>query len=85
MNVTDLGDPVEAKMSTVELQSRITCPECGHVKEETMPTDACLWFYECGKCGAMLRPRSGDCCVFCSYGTVKCPPVQAVPGSCCEC
>jgi hypothetical protein len=72
-------------MSTVELQSRVTCPECGHVKEETMPTDACLWFYECEGCGVVLKPRSGDCCVFCSYGTVKCPPVQAAPGSCCEC
>jgi hypothetical protein len=23
-----------------------------------------------------LRPKQGDCCVFCSYGTVPCPPVQ---------
>ena len=44
-------------MSTVELQSRITCPECGHVKEETMPTDACLWFYECEGCGVVLRAQ----------------------------
>ena len=29
---------------------------------------------------AHLRPRSGDCCVFCSYGTVKCPPIQADSG-----
>jgi hypothetical protein len=25
-----------------------------------------------------LRPKAGDCCVFCSYGTVPCPPVQEV-------
>ncbi|WP_349666169.1 GDCCVxC domain-containing (seleno)protein, partial [Sinorhizobium sp. 6-117] len=24
----------------------------------------------------LLRPRPGDCCVFCSFGSVKCPPVQ---------
>jgi hypothetical protein len=24
----------------------------------------------------MLRPEPGDCCVFCSYGSVPCPPVQ---------
>lgn len=24
----------------------------------------------------MLRPKAGDCCVFCSYGSVKCPPIQ---------
>lgn len=47
----------------------------------TMPTDACQYFYECANCGAMLRPKLGDCCVFCSYGSVKCPPVQAAgPG-----
>ncbi|HEY5366399.1 MAG TPA: GDCCVxC domain-containing (seleno)protein [Casimicrobiaceae bacterium] len=62
-------------MSTVELQSRITCPECGHVEEKAMPTDACLWFHECESCRVVLEPRSGDCCVFCSYGTVKCPPM----------
>jgi len=26
-------------------------------------------------CGAMLRPRPGDCCKFCSYGTKLCPPI----------
>ena len=41
-----------------------------------MPTDACLFFYECKQCRTLLRPKSGDCCVFCSYGSVKCPPVQ---------
>lgn len=48
-----------------------------------MPTDACQWFHECKGCGTVLRPKPGDCCVFCSYGTVQCPPIQAgVP--CCE-
>jgi hypothetical protein len=42
-----------------------------------MPTDACRFFHACKGCGATLRPRRGDCCVFCSYGTVPCPPVQA--------
>jgi hypothetical protein len=58
-------------------QSVITCPHCGVAKTETMPTDACRYFYECTGCGAMLRPKPGDCCVFCSYGSVPCPPVQA--------
>ena len=66
----------------VELQSVITCPHCGHQRQETMPTDACVHFYECPNCHAMLRPKSGDCCVFCSYGSVKCPPIQS-GGSCC--
>ena len=41
-----------------------------------MPVDACQWFYDCAGCGAILTPRSGDCCVYCSYGTMPCPPVQ---------
>lgn len=70
--------------SAVTLESTITCPLCGHVKQETMPTDACLWFYECESCRQVLRPKAGDCCVFCSYGTVKCPPVQVTGNSCCS-
>jgi hypothetical protein len=58
------------------LESVITCPECGFSKAEVMPTDACQWFYVCQNCHAKLRPKDGDCCVFCSYGSVPCPPVQ---------
>jgi len=30
------------------------------------------------RCGELLRPKSGDCCVFCSYGLAPllCPPIQ---------
>jgi hypothetical protein len=41
-----------------------------------MPVDACQFFYDCKGCGTLLRPKSGDCCVFCSYGTQPCPPIQ---------
>ncbi len=59
------------------LESRISCPNCGFQKTETMPTNACQFFYECENCHARLKPLQGDCCVFCSYGTVKCPPMQS--------
>ena len=58
------------------LESVVTCPRCGFAAREAMPTDACLSFYECRNCKALLRPKPSDCCVFCSYGSVKCPPVQ---------
>jgi hypothetical protein len=58
------------------LESTITCPHCGTAKIETMPTDACLFFYHCAGCGARLRPMTGDCCVFCSYGSIACPSQQ---------
>jgi len=63
-------------MSKIILESTITCPQCGHSRTETMPVDACMWFYECTNCAALLRPKEGDCCVFCSYGDVPCPPIQ---------
>ncbi|WP_326993616.1 GDCCVxC domain-containing (seleno)protein [Chitinophaga sp. 212800010-3] len=62
--------------TTIILKSVITCPHCGYKKEETMPTDACQYFYECTSCHERLKPLAGDCCVYCSYGTVKCPPMQ---------
>ncbi len=71
----------------IELTSVVTCPRCGHTRAETMPTDACLFFYECPGCGATLKPKPGDCCVFCSYGSVPCPPIQVQgskgAGNCC--
>ncbi|WP_077728345.1 GDCCVxC domain-containing (seleno)protein [Methylocaldum sp. 14B] len=64
--------------------SIITCPACGFSRKEQMPVDACQWFYECAGCGRMLRPKQGDCCVFCSYGSVPCPPVQTHDPDCCS-
>jgi hypothetical protein len=63
-------------MSDIILESVISCPNCGHRETEPMPTDACVVFYDCKACHTRLRPRPGDCCVFCSYGTVPCPPIQ---------
>ncbi|WP_076377472.1 GDCCVxC domain-containing (seleno)protein [Mucilaginibacter lappiensis] len=63
--------------------SEITCPVCGFKKQEKMPVDACQYFYQCGNCNALLKPMEGDCCVFCSYGSYKCPPIQT-KGTCCN-
>lgn len=71
-------------MLTPVLESMITCPLCARAQIERMPVDACQYFYECKGCGALLKPKAGDCCVFCSYGTVKCPPKQS-GGSGCGC
>jgi len=63
-------------MSSLILESTLTCPHCGARSTERMPTDACLFFWACPACGERIRPKAGDCCVFCSYGTVRCPPKQ---------
>jgi hypothetical protein len=57
-------------------KSEITCPECGYKKMEIMPTDVCLIKYTCDSCTSVSYSKDGDCCVFCSYGTHKCPSKQ---------
>jgi hypothetical protein len=63
-------------------ESVLRCPQCGHAQMAVMPTDACQVVFDCAGCGAVLRPKPGDCCVFCSYGSVPCPPVQAERACC---
>jgi hypothetical protein len=66
-----------------EPYSTLTCPECGHQAKELMPTDACQYYYACGNCDTLLKPRAGDCCVYCSYGDFACPPIQ-LDQACCN-
>ncbi len=61
--------------------STITCPNCGFTKLEEMPIDNCQYYYECESCKTLLKPIGDDCCVYCSFGSVKCPPMQSE--SCC--
>ena len=78
------ADPANGTGSRIELAFDnsdkryffLPCPHCGHKATETMPTDACQYFYDCQGCGTVLKPKAGDCCVYCSYGDVPCPPIQ---------
>jgi hypothetical protein len=67
---------VGSDMGAVVLESVITCPNCRHSESETMPTDRCLVVYECTRCKVLLRPYPGECCVFCSFGSMQCPSMQ---------
>ncbi len=64
---------------SIQRQAIITCPYCGWQQTEIMPLDACLYFYTCPGCQRALRPKAQDCCVFCSFGTIVCPPRQTNP------
>ncbi|MHC4222337.1 MAG: GDCCVxC domain-containing (seleno)protein [Planctomycetota bacterium] len=68
--------------STFEPYSILTCPECGHQSRDLMPTNACHFYYACKACEALIKPKSGDCCVYCSYGDKPCPPIQLEQGCC---
>ncbi|HEY4789200.1 MAG TPA: GDCCVxC domain-containing (seleno)protein [Bacteroidales bacterium] len=70
-------------LNEIIIQSVITCPNCGFKKEETMPTESCQFFYECEDCKTLLKPKEGDCCVFCSYGSTPCPSIQ-LNKNCCK-
>jgi hypothetical protein len=60
----------------VTLTATLTCPLCRASHTETMPTDFCQIVYRCAVCGGTVRPKPGDCCVFCSYADTRCPPKQ---------
>lgn len=66
----------------LRLVSTLICPNCGRAATLQMPEDSCLIRYDCPCCGATLKPRAGDCCVFCSFGDVPCPPVQQSRACC---
>ncbi|WP_420829033.1 GDCCVxC domain-containing (seleno)protein [Ensifer adhaerens] len=52
-------------------------PTSGKQATETMPADACPFFYDrTVASGAVLRPKDGDCCMFCSYGSMLRPSIQ---------
>jgi hypothetical protein len=43
-------------LTDMQLQSTLTCPKCTHQAIETMPTNACQFFYDCKGCGERLKP-----------------------------
>ncbi len=63
-------------MKKIVIKSTVKCPYCGFEQAEEMPLYSCVHFYECKACKEILKPKEGECCVFCSYGDVKCPPKQ---------
>ena len=67
---------MESPGNLAVLETTITCPECSRSETETMSAEARLSFYSCSGCGATLKPKSGDCCVYCSHSTVPCPSIQ---------
>ncbi|MEP6688838.1 MAG: GDCCVxC domain-containing (seleno)protein [Gemmatimonadales bacterium] len=63
-------------MTSRSVPATIRCPRCGAQTPAEMPASACVYFFDCPACGALLEPKPGDCCVFCSYGSAPCPPKQ---------
>lgn len=60
----------------VAILAKITCPHCGFVEDAEMLVYACQFSHQCVNCRTVIRPKAGDCCVFCSYADVRCPSKQ---------
>lgn len=71
-----------ANTRKIRPSSTLTCPHCGRQATEQMPTDSCQFFWSCPSCQHLIKPKEGDCCVYCSYGDTPCPPIQE--GDCCD-
>lgn len=76
------GQNKEAQSVKIITQSTLTCPHCNKTTEMEMPTDACQYFFDCPECKSVIKPLKGDCCVYCSYGTEPCPPIQEGKACC---
>jgi hypothetical protein len=58
------------------LLSIITCPSCeGHEALE-IPQGYSQHLYRCPSCSIILKPKSGDCCIFCSFGNLDCSSAE---------
>jgi len=68
-------------MKTI-LTSEIKSPYCAFTKVEQMPIDSCQILYNCTGYNQEITPKNEDCCVYCTYGTVPCPPIQENKNCC---
>lgn len=57
-------------------QSLVKCPHCNFEEFLDMSFDNCIISHKCNSCGKIMTPREGECCIFCSYGSEKCPTKQ---------
>jgi len=58
------------------LTSILSCPLCRRTSEEIVPPDTWIRRHRCRLCSKDFAAKPGDCCVFCSYGSVRCSGEQ---------
>ncbi|WP_370624266.1 GDCCVxC domain-containing (seleno)protein [Polynucleobacter sp. UB-Piko-W3] len=57
-------------------QSTITCPHCQAAETLVVPIGSSMHLYRCRACFNILKPKSGDCCIFCSFGDFDCTSAE---------
>ncbi|ABP34804.1 GDCCVxC domain-containing (seleno)protein [Polynucleobacter asymbioticus] len=56
----------------LELESVVTCPHCQASEVIKVEAGTSQHLYRCRSCSAILKPKSGDCCILCSFGDRDC-------------
>ena len=57
-------------------KNELTCPECGTKQKGEMLEAAYSYAYQCNGCSEIIEKKPDSCCVYCSYGEVRCPSEQ---------
>lgn len=57
-------------------KNELTCPECGTQQAAEMLDSGHSYAYQCDGCKEIIEKKEESCCVYCSYGEVKCPSQQ---------
>ncbi|QWE20051.1 GDCCVxC domain-containing (seleno)protein [Polynucleobacter sp. AP-Kolm-20A-A1] len=53
-------------------QSIVTCPHCQAAEVIDIEHGSSQHLFRCQSCSAILKPKSGDCCILCSFGNRDC-------------
>ena len=51
-------------MKTIISESTITCPKCGNLSKEVMPTNSCQFFWKCPTCNTVSKPKKATVVYF---------------------
>lgn len=57
-------------------ESTLVCPRCNHGERMMMAENSSLVVHVCQSCGLEMHRLPGNCCLFCTWGTVPCPTAQ---------
>jgi len=74
MIVTAVKIPIQSK--NLILETMLKCPHCSVEQRATMPVSGMKMAQDCRFCNETMIAKQGSCCVFCSYGIIKCPDAQ---------
>jgi len=67
---------MDSLVMEVLYRNNLSCPECGEKQKSEMLDEDYSYAYQCNGCASIIEKKENDCCVYCSYGEVKCPSQQ---------